>query len=316
MPRLLVVTPIEHIRGLRAKLTAAFELTVVPDPVLDELTDELEQVDAIYTNPNKSRLPIDIALFDHAPCLRVVATASTGLLHIDVAEAQRRGIDVVSLTKEYATIERISSTAEHALALTLAALRHLPVAMADVMAGNWDYEKFIGRQMDACTVGVVGYGRLGKLYARYAHAMGARVIVCDPAYTLERCPFPLVDLSRLIYESDIVSLHIHATPENYGLIGSALLAQAKPGLLLVNTSRGEIVDEAEMIDFLGAHPEAILATDVVADELTGKWHSPLISLARSSNQVLITPHIGGMTTEAQEIAYHRTADMLIDKLAL
>ena len=315
MPRLLVVTPIEHIAGLGEKLTAAFKTTVTPDPTLDDVTRELERADAIYTNPNKSRLPIDAALFDRAPRLRTVATASTGLLHIDIVEAKRRGIDVVSLTSEYATIERISSTAEHALALTLSALRHIPAAAADVMAGSWDYERFIGRQMDMLTVGVVGYGRLGKKYARYTDAIGARVLVCDPAYTPESCPFPLVDLPTLMAESDIVSLHVHATPENLGLVNGALLEHAKPDILLVNTSRGEVVDEPAVIEFLRAHPTAMLATDVLTDELTRKWDSPLLPLAASGGQVLITPHIGGMTVEAQEIAYHRAADMLIERFA-
>ena len=315
MPILLVVTPIEHIAGVAEKLTSAFETTVTPDPTLEDLTGQLEQADAIYTNPNKSRLPIDSALFDRAPRLKIVATASTGLLHIDVVEARRRGIDVVSLTSEYATIERISSTAEHALALTLAALRHIPDAAADVMAGNWDYERFIGRQMDMLTVGVVGYGRLGKKYARYTDAIGARVLVCDPAYTGESCIFPMADLPTLMAESDIVSLHVHATPENFGLVDHALLERAKPSLLLVNTSRGEVVDEASVVRFLRAHPAAMLATDVLTDELTHKWDSPLLALARSGGQVLVTPHIGGMTTEAQEIAYHRTADMLIERFA-
>lgn len=307
-----MVTPISHIRGLQEKLASAFDLRVLPDPLLEDLQDILPLAEALFTNPNKSRLPIGRALFDMASHLRVVATASTGLTHIDMAEAVRRGVRVVSLTREYATIERISSTAEHALSLTLATLRRVPWAFEDVLSGNWDYEKFIGRQFDALTVGVVGYGRLGKKYARYVHALGARVMVCDPAYTPKMCPFPLVALEGLFSQADVVSLHVHATRENRGLVGSRVLSMARPNLLLVNTARGEIVDERAVADFLRAHPCAMLATDVLANEVAGKWDSLLLSLAQETQQVLVTPHIGGMTREAQEIAYHRAADMLID----
>jgi D-3-phosphoglycerate dehydrogenase len=312
MTKLLVVTPIEHIKGLGEKLRSAFDVTLFPDPVLSDLADALPEAEAIFTNPNKSRLPIDCALMDVATALRVIGTASTGLAHIDLEEASRREIDVVSLTRELATLERISSTAEHALALTLSALRRVPWGFADVLEGNWDYERFIGRQMDALTVGVVGYGRLGKMYARYADAIGSRVLVCDPAYSAERCPFPLMSIEELVPQCEIVSLHIHATPQNRDFFGERLLALAKPDLLLVNTSRGEVVDELALVRFLNANDEAKVATDVLRDELTHKWESPLIALAKAGGNVLITPHVGGMTREAQEIAYHRAADMLIE----
>jgi D-3-phosphoglycerate dehydrogenase len=243
--------------------------------------------------------------------LKVITTASTGLIHIDMDEASQRGIKIISLTKELETIEKISSTAEHALALTLSGLRKIPWAYKDVLSGRWDYERFIGRQFDHLTVGVVGWGRLGKMYARYAEALGAKVLVCDNAYTQKECPHEMKDLEDLVRLSHVVSIHIHATPENIDLFGSRLLSLARPDVLIVNTSRGEIVDELAMVAFLKAHPEAMLATDVLADELTEKWKSPLIDLAMGGGNVIITPHIGGMTREAQEIAYHRVADMLI-----
>lgn len=315
MPKLVVITPIEHIEGLAEKLRSKFDVVTHPDPVLEDAAEDLKDADAVFTNPNKSRLAIRGRFFGAAPNLKVVTTASTGLLHIDLEEAGRRGIKVISLTKEFETIEKISSTAEHALALTLSALRRVPWSFRDVLDGGWDYEKFIGRQMNALTVGVVGYGRLGRKYARYVQAMGAETLVCDPAYTKDTCPFPLVSLEEIMRRCDIVALHVHATPENIGMINSGLLSLARPDLLLVNTARGEIVDENALADFLGKNPKALAAVDVLADEIEGKWNSPLVNLAREGKNVLITPHIGGMTKEAQEIAYHRVADMLIEAFA-
>ncbi|BBD09588.1 NAD(P)-dependent oxidoreductase [Desulfovibrio ferrophilus] len=312
MYKLLVVTPIAHIRGLREKLASKFDLLEYPDPLFEDVVEVLPEADVIFTNPNKSKLPIDSKLQQAMTKLKVITTASTGLIHIDLIEAGRRGVEVISLTKELATIEKISSTAEHALALTLSALRRVPWSFSDVLDGNWDYEKFIGRQIDHLTVGVVGYGRLGKMYARYAQALGAEVLVCDPAYGSDNCPFPVQDMAEMVPRCDIISLHIHATSENLGLIGSELLASAREDLLLVNTSRGEVVDEKALQTFLGRNPGACYATDVLASEQTSKWDSPIYGLAKSGGNVLITPHTGGMTREAQEIAYHRVADMLIE----
>lgn len=310
--RLLAITPVAHIKGLVEKLDRHFDLLVYSNPLLEDIKNVLPSVQAVYTNPNKSRIRIDTKLFSIARGLRVVVTASTGLGHIDLDEAKKRNIRVLSLTKEFATIEKISSTAELALGLTLAALRHIPQAFADVMMGNWDYEKFIGRQMNALKVGVVGYGRLGRKYARYVEAFGSSVMVCDPAYSAATCPYPLHTMEELIKLADIVSLHIHATPENRELIGERLLDLAKPNLLLVNTSRGEVVDEQAVVKFLRENPTAYYATDVLQDEMGRRWDGPVLKMAESGGNILVTPHIGGMTKEAQEMAYHRIADMLIE----
>lgn len=312
MKKLLVITPISHIRGLKEKLASHFELLENSDPLFDDVSDVLGEVDGVFTNPNKSKLPINKRFMGAARNLKFITTASTGLIHIDLDEAARRSIKVISLTKELPTIEKISSTAEHALALTLSALRKVLWSNKDVLEKNWDYEKFIGRQFDQLTVGVVGWGRLGKMYSRYADALGAKVLVCDPKYNQEQCPHNMTDLDNLVQSSDVIALHIHATPENINLFDEQLLRTCKSDVLIVNTSRGEIVDEGAMVGFLESNPKAMLATDVLADELTDKWSSPLFKLAEVGGNVLITPHIGGMTKEAQEIAYHRVADMLIE----
>lgn len=314
MQNLLVITPISHIRGLKDKLNSCFDLMEYPDPLFNDILKEISWANAIYTNPNKSKIPIDKYFLDLGTNLKAIATASTGLIHIDIEEVNRRQIKVISLTKEIQTIEKISSTAEHALALTLAVLRRVPWAFEDVLRGNWDYEKFIGRQLDHLTIGVVGWGRLGKMYARYVQALGAKVLVCDPAYKQSDCPHPMNNLEEIVRYSDIISIHIHATKDNIGLFGKRLLAMAKPDLIVINTSRGEIIDEVAMVEFLERNPKAMLASDVLTDELQNKWKSPILDLAKRGGNVLITPHIGGMTQEAQEIAYHRVADMLIEFL--
>lgn len=312
--KVLAITPIEHIEGLVEKLSGSFDLDIVPDPVFSDVELVLGNYHAVFTNPNKSKLPIRKNVIDTAKNLEVIATASTGLIHIDMDYANSKKLKVLSLTKEYETINRISSTAEHALALTLALSRNICWSFEDVRKQEWNYEKFIGRQMNALTVGVVGYGRLGKMYSRYIEAMGSEVLVCDPAYTSGNCPYKLVTIQEIFEKSDIIALHVHATKENIDLVSEGLLQLAKPAMMLVNTSRGEIVNEPDLVDFLSRNKQAKVATDVLADELQNKWASPLYQYAMESDQVIITPHIGGMCKEAQEIAYHRVADMLIEFL--
>jgi D-3-phosphoglycerate dehydrogenase len=311
--KLLVITPIEHIDGLVIKLQSAFELTICPDPKLEDIAEILPEYHAVFTNPNKSKIKISKDFMDLAINLDVIVTASTGLVHIDIEYARSNNIPVISLTKEYDTINKISSTAEHALAMTLALVRNLCWAVNDVSKERWDYERFIGRQMNVLTVGVLGYGRLGKMYAGYVEALGSKVLVCDPAYDADSCPYEIVNIEGIFRRADIIALHIHASKENTELINKKLLSLAKRDVMIINTSRGEIINESDMVSFLRANPDTKLATDVLSDEQNNKWGNLIYKFfIQGGNQVIITPHVGGMCKEAQEIAYHRVADMLIE----
>lgn len=315
-PKVLCITPVDHIKDLRGRMERTCQVRVHPDPVLADLKPDLPWAEAVFTNPNKSRVYLGARFMDLAASLKLIATASTGLIHIDLDQARERDIKVVSLTRELPTLERISSTAEHALTLTMAALRHLPAACGHVLQGGWNYEPFIGRQVNQLTVGVLGYGRLGKMYCRYLRALGAEVIVCDPAYDASSCPYPMTDIGGLFRRSDVVSLHIHATKGNLSLIGRSLLEQAGPDMVIVNTSRGEIINEPDMVDYLRGNPGATYATDVIAGEVGESVDSPILAYAKQGGGVIITPHIGGMTVEAQQIAYHRAWDLLLEALEI
>ena len=181
--------------------------------------------------------------------------------------------------------------------------------------GEWDYTQFIGRQLDYLTIGVVGYGRLGTYFARYARAFGSRVLVYDPHATIEDESIIHADLDQLLKESDVISLHVHVTPETTGMVDQMWFSKMKHSVVLVNTARGEICDEEALIAFLEQHPGAFYATDVIANETVNKFNNKLRSWALRTEQVLITPHIGGMTVEAQQIAYTHAANLLKKFLA-
>ena len=309
-PRILVITPVAHIDGVAASLERIGEVTYLPDATPAEVCHVAPAFDAIFTNPNKSNVYLGPDVLDAATRLRVICTASTGRSHIDLPYAAVRGIVVLSLTEERDVINRISSTAELAFALTLAALRHVPRAWDSVKAGRWDYEPYIGRQMNALTVGVVGYGRLGRYYAGYARAFGSRVVAYDPYVTVDGGGVEQVERDELLRASDIISLHVHASAETAGMIDASWFRLMKPTVLLVNTARGELINEADLLAFLNAHPEAWLAADVVAGEVAAKDTSPVLAYAKTGGNVLLTPHIGGMTREGQALAYGRAVLLL------
>lgn len=197
------------------------------------------------------------------------------------------------------------------MALTLASIRNIPNSYQSVLKGEWDYTKFIGRQINQLKVGVIGYGRLGKLYANYCSSMGAEVFVFDPFIEIKNSKINKInDLTLILPEIDILSIHVHVKKDTINLIDESLLRLMKPDIVIVNTSRGEIINEVDLIKRLNSNPLMKVAVDVVSDEVRNKKNNLLLKFARESNQILITPHIGGMTKEAQEIAYNHSAKNL------
>ena len=148
----------------------------------------------------------------------MICTASTGTNHIDTNYANLNNIKIISLTKEIQTTKKISSTAEHALALTLSSIRNITEANKSVINGYWDYTKFIGRQIDHLTVGVIGYGRLGRKYSKYMKALGAEVYFYDPYIKKNTHHQKITNFIKIISQSDIISLHIHINKETKHII--------------------------------------------------------------------------------------------------
>ena len=314
-PKILVITPVHHIGGVTNILESAGEVTYLDNPTPEEVRQRIGHFEALYTNPNMSNVYISKDLIDAGEGLKIICTASTGTNHIDVDYAAQRDVTVLSLKEERQVINRISSTAEHAFALMMASLRHIVPAWESVKRGEWEYLPYIGRQLDHLTIGIVGYGRLGRLFAGYCKAFNSRVLVHDPYAVVEDTQLQQVGLTELFKESDAVSLHVHVTLETTGMVNKKLLTHAKSDLVLINTSRGEICDEDALIGFLKSHPSATYATDVLSAETLSKDANKMRAWALNTRQVLITPHIGGMTVEGQRIAYVRAAERLSQHLA-
>jgi phosphoglycerate dehydrogenase-like enzyme len=313
--KILVITPVRHIIGVPEILESTGEVTYMDDPSKEEVISVIDGYDAIFTNPNKSKVFIGKDILDAANKLKVICTASTGTNHIDKLYAEGLGLPILSLTEERDVINRISSTAELAFSLTLASLRHVVKSHKAVLEGEWNYEKYIGRQMNCLTIGIIGYGRLGSMYSKYCRVFDSRVLVYDPYKEVDDKGIEQVDkLEFLLQESDVIAIHVHVTEETIGMIDKACFDIMKKDVVIVNTARGDMVNELDLVTFLQSNPDARIATDVLADEIRNRENSPLLKYALKSEQVIITPHIGGMCREAQEIAYGHAAKRLANYL--
>ena len=310
-PKILVITPVRHITGVCEVLESFGEVTYLDDPSLSEAVEAIKGCDAVYTNPNKSKVFIGPQLIEAGEKLKVICTASTGTNHIDNVYASKKRIPVLSLTEEREVINQISSTAELAFALTMSGLRHIISSHNNAMLGEWDYTNYIGRQMNKLTIGIIGHGRLGTMYGNYCKAFSSRVIVYDPYKQVEDPGIEQADtIDFLLANSDVISLHVHVNDETNGMINRVMFDKMKSDVLIVNTARGDIINEVDLVGFLRKHPKARVASDVLSDEIRNRKASPLLIYAKESEQVTVTQHIGGMSREAQEIAYGHAAIML------
>ncbi len=278
-------------------LRTTFEVTTA-DLDKDQIIGVIDSYDFLWV---RLRSYIDHQVFDAAKRLRAVATNTTGLNHIDLVAAHERGIAIHSLKGQTEFLKEIRATAEHTLALCLALIRKIPQAYAHVLEGQWNRNAFQGREIHRKTVGIIGYGRLGKIVADYFRVFGARVIVTSadiaPGTTIDT--FETTSLETLLRESDIVSLHVNFVPENTKLISAREFSLMKQSALFINTARGELVDEAALCEALRSGTISGAAVDVVSNEQRRNTdQNCLIEFARHSDNVLITPHIGGNTAES------------------
>jgi D-3-phosphoglycerate dehydrogenase len=261
---------------------------------------------------------IDAPVFDAGTRLQYVVTPTTGLNHIDLKEAERRGIQVVSLKGETAFLKDVRATAELTIALLLALLRQLPGAVANTQDGHWNRDAFQGRELYGKTVGVVGYGRLGQIVARYLQAFDMRVLVNDPDIDPEELAAGLtkVPLAKLLAQADIVTLHVNLCDDTYGFFGREQFLAMQPGSWFINTSRGELIDEAALLDALQSRRLAGAALDVLCQEdASGMRGHPLVEFAKADPRLIITPHIGGCTRESMEKTERFLASRLTALLA-
>jgi D-3-phosphoglycerate dehydrogenase len=272
----------------------------------DELERALPEADALVV---RSETRVTAEMMARAPRLRVIARAGTGVDTIDVAAATRRGVAVMN-----APGANTVSTAEHAFALLLGLVRHVPAAAEAMRRGEWDRKRFEGTELRGKTLGVIGLGRIGGHVAQLARAFGMSVVAHDPFLPGERAvelQVKLLPLEQLLRTADVVTLHVALTDDTHHLINTPRLALMKPGAVLINTARGELVDETALAAAVKEKRIRGAAIDVFAVEPL-----PADSPLRGIDRVLLTPHLAASTAEAQERVAIETASAVRDALLL
>ncbi len=301
MSRRVLVT--EHLapRGLDAMRAAGLEVDERIGLTPPELLDSVRGAAALVI---RSATRVTEEVLEAGTDLVVVGRAGIGLDNVDVEAATRRGVMVVNAPQS-----NVLSAAEHTIALLLAQARNVTRADADLKAGEWNRSRWEGVELHGKTLGVIGLGRVGVLVAQRLLAFGMQLLAYDPYVSEERARqlgVRLVpELEELVRQADFVTIHLPKTPETLGLVGADLLAHAKPTLRIVNTARGGIVDEAALADALREGRIAGAALDVFETEPTTA--SPLFAL----DNVVVTPHLGASTAEAQDKAGQTIAEQVV-----
>lgn len=286
-----------------AALGDAVEVRWVDGPDRPKLLEAVADADALLV---RSATTVDAEVIAAAPKLKIVARAGVGLDNVDVDAATAAGVLVVN-----APTSNIHSAAEHALALMLSAARQIPAADATLREHTWKRSKFNGTEIYGKTVGVVGLGRIGQLVAQRLAAFGTHVIAYDPYVPPARAAqlgIELLSLDDLLPRADFISVHLPKTPETAGLLGKEALAKTKPGVIIVNAARGGLIDEAALAEAIKSGHVRGAGLDVFSTEPC--TDSPLFDLP----EVVVTPHLGASTSEAQDRAGTDVAESV--KLAL
>jgi D-3-phosphoglycerate dehydrogenase len=272
-----------------------FDVRTVDGTDRPALFAALAEADAVLV---RSATKVDSEALSHAPKLKVIARAGVGLDNVDIKAATAAGVMVVN-----APTSNIVSAAELTIGHIISLARRIPAANASLSSGAWKRSSFTGAELFEKTIGIVGLGRIGALVATRLNAFDMRVIAYDPYVTSARAQqlgVQLVSLDELVAQSDFLTIHMPKTPETTGMIGAAQFKAMKPTAYVVNVARGGLIDEAALHDALVAGEIAGAGIDVFTSEppVEGSTAHALLGLPN----IVVTPHLGASTAEAQEKA--------------
>ena len=289
-PRVLVTEPIAD-AGIALLRGAGIHVEVTTGLSPEELEATIGGYDGLIV---RSATKVTRDVVDAGERLKVVGRAGIGVDNVDVDAATRRGIVVVNTPQG-----NITSTAEHAIGLLLAVARKIPQMHGLLVSGRWEKKGYQGKELNGKTLGIAGLGRVGALVAQRCHALGMEIVARDPYIAPQRAQrmgIELVELDELFRRSDVITLHVVKTPETVHMIGEAELQRCKDGVIIINVSRGGVIDEDALARAITSGKVGGAGLDVFEDEpLTD---SPLFGL----DNVVLTPHIAGQTAEAQDKA--------------
>ena len=269
-----------------------------PDPTPEAVAVHLQDAVAILDASMKVRF--DRAMLDRAPRLQVISTATTGADHIDSEALEERSIPLLTLKGEKGILQNLTPAAELSWTLLMVCARRLRGAVQHVLEGNWVREEFPGIMLKGKTLGLIGCGRIGSWMARYARAFDMDVIGYDPFVDPWPNQIRKIDLDTLFSVADFVSIHVPLNDQIRGMIGAREFGLMKMGSIFVNTSRGGLIDENALLKSLLEGRIRAAGVDVLEGEPVIDHH-PLMEYARTHDNLIITPHIGGFSPDAVRV---------------
>lgn len=286
MAKILICDPVDA-EAIAQMREAGLEVDVRDTISLEELEQVLNQYDGMVV---RSRTKVRQPLIDAAPNLKLIVRGGVGLDTIDVDYARSKGITVLNTPAANS-----AAVAELVIGLMLTLARHITLAGATMKAGKWEKKALEGTEIAGKTLGLIGYGRIGRLTAQKARALGMNVVGYDPFITINDAGVRAVELEELLKISDYISLHVPTTPQTRGMVSTAQFAQMKPTAYVINAARGGVVDEAALYTALVNKVIAGAALDVYTEEPPkSEGLLQLIALP----QVVALPHLGASTVEA------------------
>lgn len=301
------------------KLQSHFNLFPSTARTISDLRSDLIETQSKFLQCGLG-IKIGKELLDGVENFQCVVSPTTGLDHLDIKYLMARDIKVIHLGQLKDQIKEVFATAELTWGLLLAVSRHLVIAHQHVSKGLFDREVFLGRELQGRTLGVIGYGRLGKKVSEFGRAFGMTVKITEiDVQKTSELPQGVesVELDRLLDESDVISIHLPLTNETQKYIDERKIAKMKAGAILLNTSRGEILDEIAASHAIESGHLYGVGVDVLSGELSENFDplsSPLVLAAKKGFNVVVTPHIGGWAENAVIKTRDLVAEALIESM--
>lgn len=279
------------------------------------LLKEIFKYDIIIT---KLGINFDKTILSKASKLKIIASPTTGLDHLDQDYLKKKKVKILSLRGEKLFLEKISATAELNFGLIIALMRNLKLAMEDVKLGNWNRKYFVGSELQKKTIGIIGLGRIGRKLALFCNSFGMKVIYFDKIVNDEYFK-KVKSLKSLVSKSDIISLNISSEVQNRNFIDKKIISSFKKGSYFINTSRGFLIDEDYLANSLEKRRISGVALDVISNEYLSLKKNKFFKLMNEGYNVILTPHIGGASFESMkltEIFIAKKIKRVINKIKL
>ncbi len=280
---------------------------------IDSINQTYQKISDVDIYISSAKVKIDKNFLNNSKKLRLILSPSTGTDHLDMDEIKKRKIRCIHIAKERKLLDTFTATSELVFALLLFINRSLVQNYFSAISGNWIRDKFTARQLYGKTFGIIGLGRLGKITAKIANGFGMKVIGFDKNKKIKLNKVKNVSLNTLLTKSDVISLHIHLNKKNENFINRKRISIMKADATLINTSRGKIINEKDLLYYLKLRKKFKAGLDVIDGEWLSKKdlkQHKLIKYANKNDNLVIVPHIGGATNES----IHGARSFIINKL--